>query len=86
MGNQEIRAAGERELALFQAGDIICGLDTFHVREINNYTGVTVVHRAPEYIRGVINLRGEICTIFDLRVKFSLPPADNQTIHALDQR
>ena len=63
-----------RKLALFESGDLLCGLDIEHVQEINNNIAVTVVHRAPDYVRGVINLRGEIVTVVDLRIKFGFEP------------
>ena len=61
-----------RELALFQVGDILFGLDTLYVQEINHNIGITPVHRAPDYVRGVINLRGEIVTVIDLHQKFEM--------------
>jgi len=64
-----------RRLALFETGDLLCGLDISHVQEINKNIAVTVVHRAPDYVRGVINLRGEIVTVVDLRVKFAIAPS-----------
>ncbi len=66
----------DMELALFQIGDMLCGLDTHHVQEINHNFEITPVHRAPDYVRGVINLRGEIVTVIDLHQKFSMPPND----------
>jgi len=63
-----------RKLALFESGNLLCGLDIAHVQEINKNIAVTVVHRAPEYVRGVINLRGEIVTVVDLRTKFGFEP------------
>jgi purine-binding chemotaxis protein CheW len=62
------------ELALFQTGDMLCGLDTLHVQEINHNFEITPVHRAPDYVRGVINLRGEIVTVIDLHKKFNMSP------------
>lgn len=62
------------ELALFKAGNMFCGLETHHVQEINHNLGITPVHRAPEYVRGVINLRGEIVTVIDMHRKFGLGP------------
>lgn len=59
-----------RKLALFQTGDLLCGLDIAHVQEINQNLAITIVHRAPEYVRGVVNLRGAIVTVIDLRKKF----------------
>jgi len=63
-----------RKLALFESGNLLCGLDIAHVQEINKNIAVTVVHRAPDYVRGVINLRGEIVTVVDLRRKFGFEP------------
>jgi len=66
------------ELALFQVGEMLCGLDTLHVQEINHNFEITPVHRAPDYVRGVINLRGEIVTVIDLHQKFNMPPSEDQ--------
>lgn len=63
-----------RKLVLFESGNLLCGLDIAHVQEINKNIAVTIVHRAPESVRGVINLRGEIVTIVDLRTKFGFEP------------
>lgn len=63
-----------RKLALFESGDLLCGLDIGHVQEISKNIAVTVVHRAPRYVCGVINLRGEIVTVVDLRMKFGFAP------------
>lgn len=48
------------------------GLDILKVQEIRGWTQVTQIPNAPEYIRGVINLRGEIVPILDLRRRFSM--------------
>lgn len=66
-----------KELAIFQVGEMPCGLDTSWVREIIKSTRITKVHLAPDYVRGVINLRGEIATVIDLRKKFSLDLVDD---------
>lgn len=66
-----------REFVLFNVGDMHCGLETSCVQEIfNKNTEITVVHRAPQYVRGVINLRGDIVTIIDLRLKFGFEPLE----------
>lgn len=67
-----------RKLALFESGNLLCGLDIAHVQEINKNIAVTVVHRAPDYVRGVINLRGEIVTVIDLRTKFGFEPLESE--------
>ncbi len=65
-----------QELAIFQVGEMPCGLDTSQVREIIKNTQLTKVHLAPDYVEGVINLRGEIATVIDLRKKFGLPEVE----------
>lgn len=72
---------GSRELVLFQASDILCGLDTIFVQEVIEEIEIRVTPRAPAYVRGVINLRGEIVTVIDLRAKLGDDrPAAGQAI------
>ncbi len=66
-----------RELAIFMVGDMPCGLDTELVQEIIKNSQITEVHRAPKYVKGVINLRGEIATVIDLRIKFDMVEDQN---------
>ncbi len=47
-------------------------LDISRVREVLDYTQVTKVPRTPEFMRGVINLRGTVVPVVDLRIKFGL--------------
>jgi len=70
--NDHSSAEGYSEIAVFQVGDIICGLYTQQIREINSQKQIRLIPLAPAYVRGVINLRGEIVTIIDLYVKFGL--------------
>ena len=49
-------------------------IDVFKVREILEYTKCTKVPNTAEFVRGVINLRGNIVPVLDLRLKFGLPP------------
>lgn len=50
-------------------------VDILTVQEIIGVPTITRVPRAPEFLKGVINLRGKIIPIVDLRIKFGLPPA-----------
>ncbi len=59
-----------QELAIFNIGEIVCGVDITKLKEINKHIDVTTVHHAPEYVRGILNLRGSIVTVIDLRKKF----------------
>jgi len=64
------------EWIVLEVGNIRCGIPITRIQEINKQLDMTPVHHAPAYVRGVINLRGQIVTVVDLRVKFDLPPLD----------
>ncbi|WP_374321725.1 chemotaxis protein CheW [Pseudoxanthomonas kaohsiungensis] len=66
-------AAGE--FLTFTLGDEHYGVDILKVQEIRGYDAVTRVPDAPEYIKGVINLRGTIVPVIDLRLKLRLREA-----------
>ena len=65
-----------RELVLFSSGNLLCGLDIRQVQEINKNLEITRVHHAPPYVRGVLNLRGQLLTVIDLRKKLGLEMVD----------
>lgn len=53
------------------------GIDVLKVREIIRLTNITAVPQMPEYIRGVINLRGKIIPVMDLRLRFAFSDIQN---------
>jgi len=57
----------------FTLGEEVFALDISSVREVLEYTTITKVPRTPEYIRGVINLRGRAVPVVDVRLKFEMP-------------
>ena len=61
-----------RELLTFTLGNEEYGIDILKVQEIRGYDSVTTIANAPEFIKGVINLRGIIVPIVDMRIKFKL--------------
>ena len=61
-----------RELLTFTLGKEECGIDILKVQEIRGYDAVTTIANSPEFIKGVINLRGIIVPIIDMRIKFKL--------------
>jgi purine-binding chemotaxis protein CheW len=61
-----------RELLTFTLGSEEYGIDILKVQEIRGYDAVTTIANAPEFIKGVINLRGIIVPIVDMRIKFKL--------------
>ncbi|AXK39673.1 chemotaxis protein CheW [Crenobacter cavernae] len=64
--------AGSRELLVFALGREEYGIDILKVQEIRGYDAVTRIAGAPDFIKGVVNLRGHIVPIVDLRLKFAL--------------
>lgn len=65
----------ERQFATFYVGHMLLGVDIRVVQEINRQNEITQVPHAPEYVRGVINLRGDVATVIDLRAVLGLPRA-----------
>jgi purine-binding chemotaxis protein CheW len=63
---------GSRELLTFTLGNEEYGIDILKVQEIRGYDAVTAIAKTPEFIKGVINLRGLIVPILDMRIKFGL--------------
>jgi purine-binding chemotaxis protein CheW len=58
------------QLISFAIGDDQYGVDIMAVREIKGWTEITHLPRQPDYVRGVLNLRGVIVPIIDLRCRF----------------
>lgn len=65
-----------REYLTFRLGGEEYGIDILKVQEIRGYDAVTRIANAPEFIKGVINMRGVIVPIIDLRLKFHLGQAE----------
>ena len=63
-------AAGE--YLTFVLGDEEYGIEILKVQEIRGYDAVTQIANTPDFIKGVVNLRGKIVPIVDLRIKFHL--------------
>lgn len=57
----------------FSLSDELYALEVSKVKEVLEYQSITRVPKTPEYMRGVINVRGGIVPIVDLRLKFNLP-------------
>ena len=60
----------------FQLGEELYGVDILRVQEIKGYTTVTRIPNTPPHIKGVLNLRGTIVPIVELRTKFAMPTID----------
>lgn len=64
-----------REFLTYVLGDETYALDIMTVKEIRGYETTTKIANAPSFIKGVINLRGDIVPIIDLRIKFGIGEA-----------
>jgi purine-binding chemotaxis protein CheW len=69
-------AAGSNQVLTFTLGDETYGVDILRVQEIRGWSPVTRIPQAPPHVLGVLNLRGSIVPIVDLRMRFSLPRAE----------
>lgn len=60
----------------FKLGQEIYGVNVMQVREVLRYTDIAPVPGAPSYVLGIINLRGNVVTVIDTRMRFGLPAAE----------
>src|SRR5271154_2040739 len=60
----------------FQLGKEEFAIPVLYVREIMGVQEITAVPQTPSYVKGVINLRGKVIPVVDLRLKFGLPEVD----------
>ena len=67
---------GTRQVLTFSLGGEVYGVDILRVKEIRGWSPVTRIPQAPAAVLGVLNLRGLIVPIVDLRVRFALASAE----------
>lgn len=81
-GKKNSTDPGACEFLAFKLGQEEYGIDILKVQEIRGYETVTRIANAPEFIKGVVNLRGIIVPIVDMRIKFDLgePSYDQFTV------
>jgi len=72
----EVVAAGAREYLTFRLDQEEYGIDILKVQEIRGYEPPTRIANAPNFIKGVVNLRGTIVPIVDMRLKFNCSKAE----------
>jgi purine-binding chemotaxis protein CheW len=71
-GGMVLAGQGGNEFLTFTLGSEEYGIDILKVQEIRGYEAVTKIANTPDFIKGVVNLRGTIVPIVDLRIKFNL--------------
>ena len=71
------RGARMSKYLTFNLEEEVYGLEILRVREIIGLMDITKVPRMPEFVRGVINLRGKVIPVVDLRLKFGMPSTED---------
>ena len=74
---------GERQVVVCDLNEEAHGVDISQVREIIRMEEITRVPRAPEFVEGVINLRGKVNPVVDLRARFSMPSTERTDEHGI---
>jgi purine-binding chemotaxis protein CheW len=76
-------AAGATEFISFAVGDEQYGVNIMAVREIKDWSAITQLPNQPPHMRGVLNLRGVIVPIIDLRCRFGIGVTDATPMHVI---
>ena len=74
---KKVQAEEVLQLVSFNIGQEEFGLDIQRIQEINRMVDITRVPNSPEFVSGVINLRGKVIPIIDLRKRFGFPQKEN---------
>ncbi len=75
-GNDTSQDDNENKFLTFRLGDEEYGVEILRVREIIGLIDITPLPKTADYVKGVINLRGKIIPVIELRTKFALPPVE----------
>jgi purine-binding chemotaxis protein CheW len=75
--------SGRAEFISFSIGDEQYGIDIMAVREIKGWSEITHLPKQPDYVRGVLNLRGVMVPIIDLRCRFGQGKTDATELHVV---
>ncbi len=81
--DQEVQRGKLIQYVSFKVDESEYGIDIMAVREIQGWVSVTTLPNTPEYVRGVLNLRGTIVPIFDLRCRFGNGHTDASPLHVV---
>ncbi|PIE02978.1 MAG: hypothetical protein CSA81_04530 [Acidobacteria bacterium] len=73
-----IQNTSDLEVVAFYVGDMLCAMESGEIREIINQEAITFVYHAPSFIKGVVNLRGQIVTIVDLKEQLQIPESEEK--------
>ena len=82
-GEDGVGAAGLTQFISFAIGDDQYGVDIMAVREIKGWSDITHLPKQPDYMRGVLNLRGAMVPIIDLRCRFGQGVTEATPLHVV---
>jgi purine-binding chemotaxis protein CheW len=74
--SEKTYSSNEVQLVVFKLGREEYGVSILQVQEIKRMTDITRVPHTPDYIKGVINLRGSVLPVVDLKKRLNLPPEE----------
>ena len=77
--NEAISTATANQFVTFTLGDEEYGIAILKVQEIIGYPGFTKIPNMPSFVKGVINLRGSVVPVIDLRLKFAMQEREYDT-------
>ncbi|MHB1687418.1 MAG: chemotaxis protein CheW [Ignavibacteriaceae bacterium] len=77
LDQQKKESAELLQLVSFFIGNEEFGVDILYVQEINRMSQITTVPNSPDFVNGVINLRGRVVPVIDLRLKFGMPKKEH---------
>jgi len=72
--------SGNIQVVIFNLGEEQFAIDLFDVKEVVEYTTITKLPNVPPYVRGIIDLRGEITTIIDLKQRLNIPASTTSSM------
>ena len=70
------KASVSQQYLTFLLEDQEYGLEIYKIQEIRGYSAITPIPNVPAHVRGVMNLRGAVLPVVDLRMKFNLPKVE----------
>ena len=79
MNNTQQQKSNIVQFSTFHIADELFGFNALQVQEILPYQDITPVPLAPKYVKGLINLRGKIVTVLDLRCRLGFEQLDDET-------
>jgi len=82
-GQHGAPAENQRQFITFTLDSQEYGIDIMVVREIKGWSATTSIPNSPPHVRGVMNLRGVIVPIFDLRARFGMGTTDPSKMHVI---